>query len=1142
MGSVRSELARLWASRGPAKRRVAALIAVFLALFILALAPTGGAAQRASGEHSAATQKLFEAVLDHDLEAVKAALAEGADTRARDSQGRMPAGLAVDKGYFEIAHYILGARKTQRDKERQAAAPPPQPPAPEDTQQARAEGTESGWAVKKTEIAEQPGDGFGGTEIAQTESAERPGQRDDGSTAGRAEIAERADDGAGAPKAEPAEASKIAEPAGDSAGAAKIGPAGRTEVAERAGDATGAPKAEPAEATEIAERAGDGTGAPKAGPAEVAAPASGDESGWKVKNVEIAEEAGAGGTRETAETTAPPPSSVVVAEAPTPLAAGLEPPERGLTGPQGGLTPPAQALGDSGTAPEAPAPSLAAPQETARAESPAVSAVGAVTDSGPDEPLAFSNLLRSFGELIGVVKPRPAQRQTVASRAPAGRATATGTAGAPEPAPRVPASAATSEQVATAIAPDKPASAPGAPEGDGDAGASTATAVPTDASLPGLAPTEQPAAAPEASSSAPPPSATTTDSATALALDRTAPAPGVSEGDGSGRATTETAALPESVVRGLAPAPGSTPGGEPPASPEPGRASAGETDIPALSEDTARTAAVALAPPATPEEPGAVTRLMQNLTKLFQGDEATPAQPETGFQEEKARPVETAEAPQEALPEGSAPQPGQTAVGAPSGEAVARPQPLPSATSEATEQALAGELAEPRPRTPAPGRDAAPTSAEPAGRTLAEVAPAEPEDPSTVISLLEDLAEFFGIRAPRPARPEGPALAEARESAEPSGRAARPSSTEPPPAIIETADALRPTPEGESAIAGEEEQPRPETAPAPETAVPGDRQLATDPGEDAAEADLAQLTEEPGLAEEAQPLDEATAPTASEEADFVDESADPEEADEADAAEEGGLAEDEEEPEGPETPGTPENLAQEGDLEAITDEQEVEKLTAAKPPAEGTEEATDKKDEKESGWAVKNVVIANLPPGSPGAARRPLPPDSYLGGVVLALGESIRLGIERQRHEEKQTAAADTVQTDATEDTAETPADEDGESAEEEAVAEPEPEDESEGDPKDGEDDTWATDDDDDDWGDEDEEDQTAAAEPAKIRCVEKNQGITVFCVEPVDWPEELVGQFDVTSSTPPVASCTRVRNPSSVTITARPRTYRLSS
>ena len=171
---------------------------------------------------------------------------------------------------------------------------------------------------------------MGGTETAQTESAEQPGQRDAGSRAGRAEIAERRGDSAVAPKA------------------------GRPEAAKRADDG---------------------------------------EGGWKVKNVEIAEEAGASDTPESADAGAPPPSSVETAETPRPLArAGLEPPERGLAGTPGSVPPPAQALRDSGTAPEAPAPSFPAPQETARAETPGASAVGAATDTEPDGPFNFSTL------------------------------------------------------------------------------------------------------------------------------------------------------------------------------------------------------------------------------------------------------------------------------------------------------------------------------------------------------------------------------------------------------------------------------------------------------------------------------------------------------------------------------------------------------------------------------------------------------------------------------------------------------------------------------------------------------------------------------------------------------------------------------
>ena len=75
-GNVRSKWARIGASRGPAGCRLAAMIPVFLALLILlilSLAPTDSAAQQAGNGRSAATHKLFEAVLANDFDAVKAA-------------------------------------------------------------------------------------------------------------------------------------------------------------------------------------------------------------------------------------------------------------------------------------------------------------------------------------------------------------------------------------------------------------------------------------------------------------------------------------------------------------------------------------------------------------------------------------------------------------------------------------------------------------------------------------------------------------------------------------------------------------------------------------------------------------------------------------------------------------------------------------------------------------------------------------------------------------------------------------------------------------------------------------------------------------------------------------------------------------
>lgn len=53
-------------------------------------------------------KRLFKAVFDNNLELVKSSITAGANLKATDSNGLTAAGLAIEKGYFPIAHYILG--------------------------------------------------------------------------------------------------------------------------------------------------------------------------------------------------------------------------------------------------------------------------------------------------------------------------------------------------------------------------------------------------------------------------------------------------------------------------------------------------------------------------------------------------------------------------------------------------------------------------------------------------------------------------------------------------------------------------------------------------------------------------------------------------------------------------------------------------------------------------------------------------------------------------------------------------------------------------------------------------------------------------------------------------------------------------
>jgi hypothetical protein len=80
----------------------------------LALAlPGSGFAQQAQ-DTAALTERLFTAVRANDIATVRLVLTNGADPMALDANGQTPAGIAIDRGYFEIAHHILGVRNQRQ--------------------------------------------------------------------------------------------------------------------------------------------------------------------------------------------------------------------------------------------------------------------------------------------------------------------------------------------------------------------------------------------------------------------------------------------------------------------------------------------------------------------------------------------------------------------------------------------------------------------------------------------------------------------------------------------------------------------------------------------------------------------------------------------------------------------------------------------------------------------------------------------------------------------------------------------------------------------------------------------------------------------------------------------------------------------
>jgi hypothetical protein len=102
--------------------RTARWAQVFLAIVALCLALSG---QTAAQELSPATKKLFEAVHNGDLAQVQISIAGGADPEALNTWGISAVDLAVDKGHFDIVHFLLQVREMQAQKGKPAPVPSP---------------------------------------------------------------------------------------------------------------------------------------------------------------------------------------------------------------------------------------------------------------------------------------------------------------------------------------------------------------------------------------------------------------------------------------------------------------------------------------------------------------------------------------------------------------------------------------------------------------------------------------------------------------------------------------------------------------------------------------------------------------------------------------------------------------------------------------------------------------------------------------------------------------------------------------------------------------------------------------------------------------------------------------------------------
>jgi len=85
-------------------------IAAVSLTFVLGLSLPAAAQQ----DTAALTERLFTAVRANDIATVRLVLTNGADPMAVDANGQTPAGIAIDRGYFEVAHHILGVRNQRQ--------------------------------------------------------------------------------------------------------------------------------------------------------------------------------------------------------------------------------------------------------------------------------------------------------------------------------------------------------------------------------------------------------------------------------------------------------------------------------------------------------------------------------------------------------------------------------------------------------------------------------------------------------------------------------------------------------------------------------------------------------------------------------------------------------------------------------------------------------------------------------------------------------------------------------------------------------------------------------------------------------------------------------------------------------------------
>lgn len=80
-------------------------------------------AASSAASNDKATRQLFQAVYANDLPKVQLSVGDGANLDARDRWGMTPADIAIDRGNYRIAHFLVSIHNTRRAQEASATQP-----------------------------------------------------------------------------------------------------------------------------------------------------------------------------------------------------------------------------------------------------------------------------------------------------------------------------------------------------------------------------------------------------------------------------------------------------------------------------------------------------------------------------------------------------------------------------------------------------------------------------------------------------------------------------------------------------------------------------------------------------------------------------------------------------------------------------------------------------------------------------------------------------------------------------------------------------------------------------------------------------------------------------------------------------------